>query len=103
MFVIMASGDEVTVEFEASSLPEPPRNWNRTFLFFADGFEKPMETYTPEAITVEPLPFHAMSRYPYPAAESYPGSEMHLRYRLEYNTRRIHTREPAVVTYRRTQ
>ena len=33
------------------------------------------------------LPFHAMSRYPYPANENYPNDAAHDRYRREYNTR----------------
>jgi len=37
--------------------------------------------------SVEPLPFHAMSRYPYPANEHFPDDAEHGRYRQEYNTR----------------
>src|SRR4030042_1840517 len=36
---------------------------------------------------VEPLPFHAMSNYPYPETENYPDDEAHLAYLAEYNTR----------------
>jgi hypothetical protein len=36
---------------------------------------------------VEPLPFHKMSSYPYPAAERYPEGPEHARYRREYLTR----------------
>ncbi len=37
--------------------------------------------------TVEPLPFHAMTSYPYPAGESFPADRIHNRYRQLYNTR----------------
>jgi hypothetical protein len=36
---------------------------------------------------VNPLPFHAMSRYPYPASEHYPRDSVHDRYQHDYNTR----------------
>jgi hypothetical protein len=37
--------------------------------------------------SVLPLPFHAMSRYPYPAGERYPDDEAHRAYIREYLTR----------------
>jgi len=33
------------------------------------------------------LPFHGMSRYPYPASEHYPRDAGHNRYQRIYNTR----------------
>jgi hypothetical protein len=36
---------------------------------------------------VEPLPFHAMSGYPYPAGAHYPDDPAHREYREKYNTR----------------
>jgi tetratricopeptide (TPR) repeat protein len=101
MFAIMASGDEITFDFEAAPLPSLPDGWHRTFLVYADGFQKAMETYTPFPNTVEPLPFHGMSRFPYPAPEQYPNDEAHLRYRLEFNTRRVASAVPSVARYRR--
>jgi hypothetical protein len=102
MYAIMASGDEVTVDFDAASLPQLPVGWHRTLLVYADGYEKAMETYTPFPSTVSPLPFHAMSRFPYPASEQYPADIEHLRYRLEYNTRHLDEKAPGTVTYKRT-
>ena len=103
MFAVMASGDGVSAEFNATRLPELPRGWQRTFLVYADGYEKAMETYTPFSDTVEPLPFHGMSRFPYPASERYPDDPDHLRYRLEYNTRHIGPTIPARPVYRRSE
>ena len=37
--------------------------------------------------SVEPLPFHAMSRYPYPASEHFPDDAAHRAWRKEYNVR----------------
>ena len=39
--------------------------------------------------TVEPLPFHAMSRYPYGAEQAFPTDAAHRRFVETYNTRRV--------------
>ena len=101
MFAIMASGDEVTAEFDAAGLPPLAPGWHRTLLVYADGYEKAMETYTPFPDSVEPLPFHAMSKFPYPDSEHYPDDPSHIRYRLEYNTRRLGDSSPQQLRYRR--
>jgi hypothetical protein len=62
-----------------------------------------METYTPFPDTVDPLPFHGMSRFPYPSSERYPDDPDHLRYRLEYNTRHVGPSVPARPVYRRSE
>jgi hypothetical protein len=66
-----------------------PSGWSRDFFFYADGFSKDMDLNTACSSTVEPLPFHAMSNYPYPEEESYPFDEEHVEYIKEYNTRRF--------------
>jgi hypothetical protein len=65
-FVIMHHGTEITVSFDAKTLPELPSGWSRDFFFYADGFSKDMDLNTACSSTVEPLPFHGMSSYPYP-------------------------------------
>jgi Tfp pilus assembly protein PilF len=88
-FAILGPGDAVTLAFDAASLPGLPEGWERSFFFFAHGYEKDMDDHTAEPLTVDPLPFRLMSSYPYPAGEAYPSSPDHLRYRLLYNTRRV--------------
>ena len=88
-FVIMAHGDELTMEVAADAFPPLPEGLSRTFLFYSDGFGKDMDFHSAASLTVEPLPFHGMSRYPYPASEAYPTSPEHVEYVLEYNTRRV--------------
>lgn len=86
-FVVFGSGDEVAVEFEPAALPALPVGWTRDYFFFANGFEKDMDFYAFHGQTVEPLPYHAMGRYPYPAAHGYPLAAPYLDYLLDYNTR----------------
>ncbi|HEV2021054.1 MAG TPA: FG-GAP-like repeat-containing protein [Terriglobales bacterium] len=86
-FVIFGSGDEVALEFDPTTLPAPPAGWTRDYFFFADGFEKDMDFYAFHGQTVEPLPYHAMGRYPYPADHSYPAAAPYVDYQLDYNTR----------------
>ena len=88
-FVVSAPGDEIALAFDASTLPALPADWTRTFLLYVDGFSKEMNLHSASPDRLEPLPFHAMSRYPYRAPESYPRTRAHDRYRAEYNTRAI--------------
>jgi hypothetical protein len=46
--------------------------------------------------TVEPLPFHAMSQYPYRAPEHYPDGPEYGRYRAVYNTRLVVDPVPSI-------
>jgi len=83
---IVGSGDEIRLRFSAG-LPLPPAGWTRDFLLKVDGWAKDRDPNTAFSASVEPLPFHAMSRYPYPAGEHFPDDAEHRRYRREYNTR----------------
>jgi hypothetical protein len=75
MYVIMRNGDEVQLDFAASTLPSLSAGWKRSFFFYADGFGKDMDIHScaPDAVT--PLPFHGMSRYPYDTTDRYPNDE----------------------------
>jgi hypothetical protein len=59
----------------------------RTWLLYLDGWAKDGDPNTVTSQTVEPLPFHAMSGYPYGEGERYPDDEVHAQYRREWNTR----------------
>jgi Flp pilus assembly protein TadD len=83
--VIMGSGDEVRLQFRPAA---PPRQgWKRDFLLKVDGWAKDRDPNTAFSSSVEPLPFHGMSRYPYPAAEHYPRDAAHESYQRTWNTR----------------
>jgi tetratricopeptide (TPR) repeat protein len=85
--VVMGSGDEIRLRFDARALPALPAGWRRDFLLKVDGWAKDADANTAFSQSVEPLPFHAMSRYPYPERERFPDDEAHRKYREEYNTR----------------
>jgi hypothetical protein len=83
---ILGSGDEIKLRF-SSALPALPAGWTRDFLLKVDGWAKDRDPNTAFSTSVEPLPFHGMSRYPYPAGEHFPDDAAHQQYRREYNTR----------------
>jgi hypothetical protein len=85
--ILMGSGDEITLTFPAASLPALPHGWTRDFLLLVDGWAKDADANTAYPNSVEPLPFHAMSAYPYGASEHFPDDAEHDAWRAEYNTR----------------
>jgi hypothetical protein len=85
----MGHGEEVTLRFPAHVDPPTPLGHRRTFLLKTDSFSKDMDPYTAYPHTVEPLPFHAMSSYPYGTDEQYPDNERTRPYRRLFNTRHV--------------
>jgi hypothetical protein len=71
-FVISRTGDELSLSFDATALPPRPAGSRRTFLLYGAGFSKEMDYHSASPDVVMPIPFRAMSRYPYPASERYP-------------------------------
>lgn len=88
-YVVMAPGDETTVEFDAHGVAAPPPGWRRTFLLYTDGWIKDADMNTAHGNTVEPLPYHGIGRYPYGPGDAYPADSARQRYLREYNTRVI--------------
>jgi hypothetical protein len=70
--VISRSGDEVAVAFDASTLPPIPPGRRRTYLLHATGYSKEMDLHSASPDEAAPIPFRAMSRYPYAWPEAYP-------------------------------
>jgi hypothetical protein len=74
-FVISRPGDEVVLTFDASALPPLARGTRRTFLLYAVGFSKEMDLHSATPDVVGPLPFRAMTGYPYGWPERYPHED----------------------------
>ncbi len=92
MFVVMAPGDEATIEFDASSAKALPPGWKRDFLLYTDGWIKDSDLNTAFGTTVGPLPFHGVKAYPGTAGDAYPTDPQRQRYLREYNTRVVNKR-----------
>jgi tetratricopeptide (TPR) repeat protein len=86
-YVIFGTGEEIDAEFGAASLPALPEGWKRDYFFYANGFVKDMDWWEASPFTVAQMPFHGMSRYPYPAGEHFPETLSADRYWLEWNSR----------------
>ncbi len=85
--VILASGDELALRFDAAALPAPPPGWSRTVFLESWGWDKDADRNTWQAASVEPLPFRAMSGYPYGPGEAFPDTPLHREYRERWLTR----------------
>lgn len=88
-YVISNAGDEMSVRFDAKSLPKLKKGWKRDFLIHSVGWVKDGDINTAKGSTVEPLPFHGMKSYPPSADDTYPATPEILEYQERYNTRVI--------------
>ena len=88
-YVIMGRGEEVTLHFSTDAFGPTPEGYRRSFILKTDSFCKDMDLYSAYPDTVEPLPFHSMSTYPYGANEKYPEDEKRREYKKRFNTRRV--------------
>jgi tetratricopeptide (TPR) repeat protein len=72
-YPILASGDRIRLEFDAAALPPLPEGWVRDYCFTTEGWVKDADLNQAVRESVDPLPFRAMSGYPYDEAkESHP-------------------------------
>ncbi len=95
MFVIGKQGDEVSLLFPVADLAPPAEGMERAYFFFVALWFKDETGNWGYGFdfTVDPLPFHDMSGFPYPLdKEHYPADPEHLTYLSEYNTRIIAVR-----------
>ena len=88
-YAIFGPGDEVALQFDTAAAPPVPPGWTRDFIIYTDAWLKDADLNTAAGGTVEPLPFHRMSRYPYGAEEAFPADALHRRFVETYNTRRV--------------
>ncbi|MCK6459096.1 MAG: CRTAC1 family protein, partial [Planctomycetes bacterium] len=72
-YPILASGDVIELEFDATGLRNLPEGWVRDYCFTTEGWVKDADMNQAIRETVTPLPFHGMSSYPYDESrESHP-------------------------------
>ena len=86
-FAIFGTGEEIAAEFDLAHLPRLQDHWKRDYFFYANGFVKDMDWWDASPFTVSQLPFHAMSKYPYPEDEKFPDDSDALDYQMNWNTR----------------
>jgi hypothetical protein len=86
-YIISNAGDETTVGFNASELPELKNGWRRDFLIRSVGWVKDGDLNTATGNTVLPLPYHGMKSYPPGNQDVYPNDPELATYNREYNTR----------------
>jgi hypothetical protein len=91
MYVIGRQGDQVNMQFSTANLTAPAPGMERDYFFVVScWFKDPPGAWGYGFnFTVDPMPFMAMSGFPYPTTESYPYDAAHLAYLQEYNTRVI--------------
>jgi hypothetical protein len=90
-YVISNAGDETSIKFDSSVLPELKKGWKRDFLIHTVGWVKDGDLNTALGNTVLPLPFHGMKSYPPSENDVYPQDAEHQQYLREYNTRVVTT------------
>ena len=87
MYVITRQGDEIRILFPADT-DSVSEGMERDYFLFASAWFK-VDGLPYVDFTVDPLPFHGMTCFPYPETESYPYDTTHVDYLEEYNIRVI--------------
>jgi tetratricopeptide (TPR) repeat protein len=95
-FVIARTGDQIALTFDAAPLPPLPEGWTRTFLLYADGFSKEMDLHSASPDDLAPIPFHGMTRYPFPSSERPPLTAAQAADLERYHTRIVSRALPAI-------
>ena len=92
--VVIGPGDEIRVLFDARELPPPAPGYTRTVFLESFGWDKDADRNTWKADSNLPLPFQAMSGYPFAPGESYPRTPELGAYREQWLTRIVGPETP---------
>ncbi|MCY2986036.1 MAG: VCBS repeat-containing protein [Planctomycetota bacterium] len=84
--VVLGAGDEMTIEFSAETAELSP-GWKRDFIIYNIGWDKDADLNTIHGQSAEPLPFRAMSKYPYEPDQTFPSEPKHVDFLKRYQTR----------------
>jgi hypothetical protein len=88
-FVVGREGDVVSLQFPVDTTPVPKGMVRDYYVIASCWFKGKGLSYVP--FSVDPLPFQAMTSFPYPANQSYPYDAAHKAYLQAYNTRIINS------------
>ncbi|HWE36226.1 MAG TPA: FG-GAP-like repeat-containing protein [Isosphaeraceae bacterium] len=84
---LVGPGDEVRLEFDATSLPPLPEGWTRRYVLRGVGYCKDADPFTAASDTVGPLPWKGMPPYPFGPAGARRLDEAYRAYLEQYQTR----------------
>jgi hypothetical protein len=84
--VVLGAGDEMTVTFRMPK-HDLPSGWKRDFVLYNVGWDKDAVLHTLYGQDSDPLPFKAMTRYPYAPEEAFPDTPELRTYLQQYQTR----------------
>jgi hypothetical protein len=88
-FVVGREGDVVSLQFPVDTTPVPKGMVRDYYVIASCWFKGKGLSYVP--FSVDPLPFQAMTSFPYPANQSYPYDAAHKAYLQAYNMRIINS------------
>jgi tetratricopeptide (TPR) repeat protein len=93
--VVLGPGDEIRLGFDASELPPVRDGWRRAVFLESHGWDKDADRNTGEGLQVEPLPYRAMSSYPYGPDDAFPDTPLHREYLESWQTRVVAPESPS--------
>ncbi len=88
-FVIVGPGDEAVIEFDAGQLPPLAEGFERSVVLRSHGYCKDAAPFTATSGLIHPLPFRAMSSYPFGAEDRTLAPAAQAEYDRVWNTRKV--------------
>ena len=85
-YVIMNSGDVMTINFPANQVPNLKKEWTRDYLLYSDGWLKDGDMNTLTGNTSNPMPFHEMKGFPEDSLNYFYSDEL-IEYNKNFNSR----------------